>query len=193
MEGRTRTDVARHSFIPVFQTIALYVSLVLIFTVISIYSSPQASETGTFRALSAIPPHVLALVAGGTVLGLLAFAIFRRLDLVLLIPSVVVLTDLDHLPSALGIAQPIRPAHSIVFIVTAFVLVATIIRRLDLSFAVMSGFFIHLSIDTGQFPPFSPLSFNYYTLGNYQTVFVGLALASGLLAGYLGKRMSSKK
>jgi hypothetical protein len=183
--------VKRYPLTAVFQTIVLYASLVLLFTVISLYISPQASQTGTFRALAAIPPHLLTLIGGGAILGLLAFAVFRRLDLVLLIPSVVVLTDLDHLPSALGIAQPIRPAHSIVFIVTAFVLVAIIIKRLDLSFAVMSGFFVHLSIDTGQFPPFSPLSFDYYVLGNYTIIFVGLALVSALVAGYLGKRMSS--
>jgi hypothetical protein len=182
--------VTRYSFTPVLQTIVLYASLVLLFAVVSLYASPPASQTGTLRALPTIPSHVLELVGGGVVLGLLVYAISRRLDFVLLIPSVVVLTDLDHLPAALGLAQPIRPAHSIIFIVTAFILVATIIKRLDLSFAVMSGFFIHLSIDTGQFPPFSPLSFDYYRLGNYLGIFLVLAVASALAAGYLGRRIS---
>jgi hypothetical protein len=182
--------VARYSFTPVLQTAALYASLVLLFTIISLYASPRASQTGTFRALTAIPPHLLELAVGGAVLGLLVYTISRKLDLVLVIPSVVVLTDLDHLPSALGIAQPIRPAHSIIFIVTAFIVVATIIKRLDLSFAVMSGFFIHLSIDTGEFPPFSPLSFHYYELGSYLAIFATLAVASALIAGYLGRRVS---
>jgi len=175
---------------PVIATIALYAVLMLLFTLISLYVSPASSQTGTFRALTAIPPHLLELAGGGAVLDLLVYAISRRLDLVILIPTVVVLTDLDHLPSALGLVQPIRPAHSVIFIVTAFILVATIIKRLDLSFAVMSGFFIHLTIDTGQFPPFSPFSFDYYELGSYMVVFALLAVASTLFAGYYAKNRS---
>ncbi|MDA4114488.1 MAG: hypothetical protein OK474_10625 [Thaumarchaeota archaeon] len=175
---------------PVLLAVVLYGSLELLVTLISLYTRPPGSLVGVFRSVDTIPSHLFLLALGGVALGLLSGLAFRRLDLglVLLILSVVVLTDLDHLPSALGIDQPIRPTHSLIFIAVAFVLVATVIRRLDLSFAVMSGFFAHLAVDTGLFPPFSPVSFNYYSLGNYQLVLIALALSSALAAGYLSKR-----
>jgi len=200
MSGGPRRDEGRHRRLtgasrrlltqlrPAAGALALYAALVLLFTLVSLHAAPPASQTGVFRPLAKIPVHVFELAAGGLALGLVAYAISRRLDVVLLIPAVVVLTDLDHLPSALGLAQPIRPAHSILFVVAAFVLVATIIKRLDLSFAAMSGFFIHLSIDTGQFPAFSPLSFRYSELGSYVGLFLTAAVASALLAGYLARR-----
>jgi hypothetical protein len=56
----------------------------------------------------------------------------------------------------------------------------------------MSGFFVHLSIDTGQFPPFSPLSFQYSELGSYLGLFVTAAVASALVAGYLARRVAPR-
>ena len=182
----------RRDLVQVGETVVLYGVLVLAFTLLSLYVSPLASQTGTFRALDAIPLHLAALAGAGLVLGLIMFALFRRLDIVLAIVGAVVLTDLDHLPSALDVAQPVRPAHSFVFIVVAFVAVATIIRRVDLSFAVMSGFFTHLAIDTGVFPPLAPLSYSYYDLSGFQVAFVVLAVGSALVAGYLGKRMAQE-
>jgi hypothetical protein len=175
---------------PVLLTIVLYASLDLLVTLISLYVRPPGSLVGVFRPVSLIPLHVFYLALGGVALSLIAGITYRRLDLglVILIPSIVVLTDLDHLPSALGMVQPIRPTHSLVFVAVAFVLVATVIRRLDLSFAVMSGFFAHLTVDTGLFPPLSPISFDYYNLGDYQPVFIALAVSSALVAGYLGGR-----
>ena len=175
---------------PVLLTIVLYASLDLLVTLISLYTRPPGSLVGVFRSLDTIPLHLFFLALGGVALSLLSVLVFRRFDLglIVLIPSVVILTDLDHLPSALGIDQPIRPTHSFIFIAVAFVLVATVIRRLDLSFAVMSGFFAHLTVDTGLFPPLSPVSFTYYSLGEYQPVFIALAVSSALVAGYLGKR-----
>jgi hypothetical protein len=171
-------------------SILLFSLLVLAFTVIAMYASPASSQTGTFRALDEIPDHVLLLAAGGVALGLLTTLVFRRLDLtiIVVIPAYVVLLDLDHLPSALGLAQPVRPAHSFVFLVVAFVLMATVIRRIDLSFAVMSAFFAHVGIDTGIFAPFSPLSFSYYSLSEYDWAFYVLAVASALATGYYGKK-----
>ena len=175
---------------PVLLTILLYASLALVFTGVSMVTRPPGSLVGVLRPLGEIPSHVLLLAAGGVALGLLATLGLRRFDLWLwvLIPSIVVLTDLDHLPSALGLVQPVRPVHSLVFLAVAFVLVATIIRRPDLAFAVMSGFFAHLGVDTGIFPPFSPLSFAYYELAGYQLEFLLLASASALVAGLLGRR-----
>jgi hypothetical protein len=188
--GQAEARMNRSGLRPFLFTVVLYASLELLVTLISLYTRPQGSLVGVFRSADTIPLHLLYLFLGGVALGLLYVLVFRRFDLglVLLIPTIVVLTDLDHLPSALGIDQPIRPTHSLIFVAVAFVLVATVIRRLDLSFAVMSGFFAHLAVDTGLFPPFSPVSFNYYTLGDYQPAFIALALSSALVAGYLGKR-----
>ena len=179
-----------HELRPLLSTIVIYALLVLLFTLISLFVSPAASRTGVFRQVDAIPAHLALLAAGGVLLSLLTYAVYRRFDLNLavLIPSVVILTDLDHLPSALGIAQSVRPAHSILLVGVAFVVVATIIRRLDFSFAVMAGFFAHVGIDTGIFAPFSPLSFTYYTITDYRWGFLGLAVVSALAAGYLAKR-----
>ncbi len=179
---------------PVLSTIILYASLDLLFTIVSVYTCPAGSLVGVFRSADLIPLHLLALAAGGLALALLSLLVYRRFDLdqLILIPSVVILTDLDHLPSALGIEQPVRPAHSLIFVAVVFILVATVIRRPDLSFAVMAGFFAHLSVDTGLFPPYSPVTFDYYVLGNYQYAFVALALASTLMAGYLGRQRSTR-
>jgi len=188
--GQSEVRMNRSELRPVLLTVVLYASLDLLVTFISLYTQPKGGLVGVFRSADTIPLHLFFLALGGVALGLLSILVFRRFDLglVVLIPSIVILTDLDHLPSALGIDQPIRPTHSLVFIAVAFVLVATVIRRPDLSFAVMSGFFAHLAVDTGLFPPFSPISFNYYTLGDYQPAFIALALSSALVAGYLGKR-----
>src|SRR5271155_4335020 len=100
---------------PVLFTIILYGALDLLFTVVSVYTRPAGSLVGLFRSADLIPLHLLALAAGGVALALVSMLVYRRfdLDLLILIPSVVILTDLDHLPSALGIDQPIRPAHSL--------------------------------------------------------------------------------
>jgi len=178
------------NFRPVILTIILYAVLALVFTAVSMVSRPSGTLVGVLRPLDEIPAHVFLLAAGGLALGFLASLGLRRFDiwLVILIPSVVVLTDLDHLPSALGLVQAVRPVHSFVFLAVSFVAVAMIIRRLDLSVAVMSGFFAHLGVDTGIFPPLSPLSFSYYHLGPFQVEFLAAASACALAAGLLGRR-----
>lgn len=174
--------------------ILVYGFLVLAFTVVSLYSSPVESQLGRLRTVSTIPDHLLILAAGGAALGLLSTLVFRRLDitLIILIPTFVLLLDLDHLPIVLGISQPIRPAHSLIFIATAFLLITTIIKRPSLSFAAMSGFFAHLGIDAGIFPPFSPIDFAYYAITDYRWVFLALALASALGGGYYSKKESMR-
>ena len=68
---------------------------------------------------------------------------------------------------------------------------AMIIKRPDLSFASMSGFFAHVAIDTGVFAPWSPFSFDYQSLAGYRFDFVTLAVAAAVAAGYVAKRRSS--
>jgi hypothetical protein len=163
--------------------------MVLLFTMISLYTAPQDSQIGTFRPVSTIPSHVLILALLGLGLGLTISVAQGRLDLgiVILVPILVVLTDLDHLPAFLGLAQPIRPAHSVIFIVCTITLMAMVIRKTGVELASLSAFFAHLSVDTGIFPPFSPVSFQYYDLGGFRIPFLLAAVAFALGAGLLMK------
>jgi hypothetical protein len=168
----------------------IYGAMVLLFTLISLYTAPQYSQIGTFRPFPTIPFHELILGLLGLGLGLTASVALKKLDLglVILVPALVVLTDLDHLPAYLGMAQPIRPAHSVIFIVCTIALMATVIRKTGVEFASLSAFFAHLSVDTGVFPPFSPISFRYYNLGEFRMPFVLAAVAFALAAGLAMKR-----
>lgn len=168
---------------------AVYCAMVLLFTLISFYAAPEGSQTGTFRPLPTIPFHELILALPGLGLGLVPSVVRKKLDLgfVILVPVLVVLTDLDHLPAFLGLAQPIRPAHSIIFILCTVALMATVIRKTDVEFASLSAFFAHLSVDTGVFPPFSPVSFQYYNLGEFKIPFLLAAIAFALAAGLVTK------
>src|SRR2546426_151675 len=174
--------------------ILVYAFLVLLFTFLSLHLSPSDSQIGKFRAKNTIPDHLLILAGSGALLGLLSSLVYRRLDLTIaaLIPISVIILDLDHLPSFLGISQPIRPAHSIIFLLVSFALIFALVRRLDLPLAMVSGFFAHSGVDTGLFAPFSPIVFDYYTITDYRWVFLVLAVASSLAAGYYAKRESQK-
>ena len=175
--------------------ILAYAILVLLFTVISLYLSPSETQLGKFRAKDTIPEHLVILAGFGVLLGLVSLLVYRRLDLKLtvLIPIFVIILDLDHLPSALGVAQPIRPAHSIIFLLVAFPVLFALVRRLDLPFAMASGYVAHSGVDTGLFAPFSPFLFDYYTITDYRWVFLALAVACSLGAGYFAKRHSQKR
>ena len=168
----------------------LYGAMVLLFTLISLYTAPQASQIGTFRPLPTIPFHELILGLLGLGLGLAASAAVRKLDLglVILVPALVILTDLDHLPAFLGMAQPIRPAHSVIFILCTIALMATVIRKTDVELVSLSAFFAHLSVDTGVFPAFSPVSFQDYNIGEFRILFILAAVAFALAAGLAMRR-----
>ena len=163
----------------------LYGAMVLLFTLISLYTAPQASPIGTFRPYPTIPFHELILGLMGLGLGLTASVALRKLalGLVILVPALVILTDLDHLPAFLDLAQPMRPAHSVIFILCTVALMATVIRKTDVELVSLSAFFAHLSIDTGVFPAFSPVSFQYYDLGEFRIPFLIAAIAFALAAG----------
>lgn len=167
----------------------VYGAMVLLFTLISLFTAPQDSQIGTFRPLPTIPSHLLTLALLGLGLGLTISVARRRLDmgLVILVPALVVLTDLDHLPAYLGLVQPIRPAHSVIFVVCTVALMATVIRKTDVELASLSAFFAHLSVDTGVFPPLSPVSFQYYDLGEFRIPFLLAAVSFALAAGLATK------
>jgi hypothetical protein len=163
----------------------VYGAMILLFTLISLYTAPQNSQMGTARPLPTIPSHELILGLLGLGLGLTASVFRRKLDLglVILVPALVLMTDLDHLPAFLGLAQPIRPAHSFVFIVCTVAVMAIVIRKTGMVLASLSAFFAHLTVDTGVFPPFSPVSFQYYNLGEFRIPFLLTAVAFALAAG----------
>ncbi len=163
----------------------IYGTMVLLFTLISLFVAPQNSQIGTFRPVSTIPFHELILGSLGLVLGLIVSLARKQLDfgLIILVPAFVVLTDLDHFPALLGLAQPIRPAHSIIFILCTVALMATVIRRTDVELVSLSAFFAHLSVDTGVFPPYSPISFQDYSIGEFRIPFLCAAIAFALAAG----------
>ena len=168
----------------------IYAAMVLVFTAISLFTAPQGSQTGIFRPVSTIPYHEVLLILLGIGLGLAAsvFLWGRNWAFVFLIPALVVLTDLDHLPSYLKWAQPIRPAHSFIFILLTVALIVMVIRRRDVEFVSLSAFFAHLSIDTGVFPPFSPVDFTYYNLNEFRIPFLVAAIAFALGAGYVSRK-----
>ena len=181
--GRT----SRNSLIAV----GIYAGLILAFTLVSLRVAVPPSEVGHLRTLDTIPSHLALLAVGGVLLGLAAAAVHRHVDLrlMVLIPTFVVLTDLDHLPSALDISQPVRPAHSFFFALAVFVLIAAATKDYGLSFAALAGFFGHIGVDTGEFAFFSPVSYqDYYTNPDYQVAFIAVALACTFVAGYFLKR-----
>lgn len=72
--------------------------------------------------------------------------------------------DIDHLPGCLGYAQPIRPAHSLTFVLAVSAIMAITIKALDTDLIVLSAFLGHLAVDAGLFGPFSPISSHYILL-----------------------------
>jgi hypothetical protein len=154
--------------------------------------APPESQVGGVRPANTIPAHLAELAGFGLLLGLAA-AIFcgrKGLPLVFLAPTLIILLDLDHLPIYLGIAQPIRPAHSIVFVVTALALTAIVIKRLEIDLVVVSATLGHLGVDTGLFPPFSPFSFVYIQLDPYKAPLLIGAISAAIAAGVVLRQRS---
>lgn len=171
-------------------TVVIYAALILAFTLVGMAVAPAEAQVGAARPASAIPVHLAELVGFGVLVGCMSAVLCGRrgLPMLLLMPILVALLDLDHLPAYLGLAQPIRPAHSLVFILVALVCTAIILRRLDLELILVSSFTGHLGVDEGLFAPFSPLSFDYTQLDPYKIPLLVCAVATALLAGYFWRR-----
>jgi hypothetical protein len=167
----------------------IYALVSLLLTGVSLIISPVMSRVGTFRPVETIPGHLALIALLALLLGAAVVITERRLDLVLLlsIPTFAILTDLDHLPSIVGVAQPIRPAHSLVFAAMAAFLIVVSLRRLDMGFAALSGFSAHLVVDTGVIPPVSPLSFMYVNLSGLHLYFAVGAVTFAILSGLISK------
>lgn len=171
--------------------LGIFAGLVLLFTAVSVRLAPPSVDVGGARPVETIPPHLLELGGFGALLGVAALWVYGRggVWVALLLPAMVVLLDLDHLPVFLGIAQPIRPAHSVVFLAADLTITTIILRRFDFNLIVVSAFLGHMGVDAGLFPPFSPFSFDYYQLDQYRLpLIVGSALLA-LAAGFLWRRL----
>ncbi len=75
----------------------------------------------------------------------------------------IIFLDLDHSPSVFGVPQYIRPAHSIIFILVASVLIWYLCgRKLVLPAVTIASFAAHLGLDRPMFPLFAPISYDLY-------------------------------
>ena len=170
--------------------LAVYVALVLAFTVVSLLVSPLSSQVGSARPLGTIPLHEVELGGLGLALGAVALGVYGRggAGAAVLFPSLVVLLDLDHLPAFIGLSQPIRPAHSVLFLILDVAMTAIVLRRVDAGLLVMSAFTGHLSVDTGTLPPLSPISFQYFQFDSIRLPLAVLSVVLALAAGALMRR-----
>jgi hypothetical protein len=175
----------------VIPPIALILALDLAVTVVFFALSGAAARIGTLRPVNTIPEKGLELVLIGAGVGLLACVAERRLDTPLLTLAVafVALIAADHLPSALGVAQPIRPAHTFAFLALEVVALALTFRgRPELVLLAVATWFAHVAGDTGLFAFFAPLSFAYSPLGPYRVPFAAIAVLFALATGYVSRR-----
>ncbi len=145
--------------------------------------------------MGSIPLHLGELAAFGLVLGMAGAVFYGRmgLHLVFLTPSLTVLLDLDHLPVYLGISQPIRPAHSLVFLAVVLAITAITIKAPEFELVVVSAFLGHMSVDTGLFPPFSPFTFDYYQIDPYRLLFALIAVLATVSAGAIVRRRGLRR
>lgn len=174
-----------------FTLATLFAGYSLAVTLVSLPLSSSDFKIGVLRPLSAIPLHEFVLVLSAIVVGVFASLSYRRLalDLASLSIAVVVLLDIDHLPSFFNIPQPIRPAHSII----VFLLFVAIIYMLGFSadkIAVASSAFVmHSAIDAGVFPVFWPLVPAYYSLDSVRYYLLSLSLFLALASGFAKRRL----
>ncbi len=189
----------RIAIVDVLHVILLYFFLGIAFTGASLLVSSSEVRIGTFRPLAAIPIHEFALFAMSILISGIAIIANRKFDfsLLLLPPVLVIFLDIDHLPSALGLTQPIRPAHSIFFIaIFSLLLFFALKKPASFSFLSISSFAGHLAVDNGVFAILAPFSFKYYSLAAYKTELFILSLCLAAIAGYLhakSNRASSAK
>jgi len=163
----------------------IFVGAALGFTVLGMVLGPSQAQVGGVRAEDSIAPHLAALAGFGVALGLGGMLIYgkRGLPLVFLTPALTVSLDIDHLPVYLGYSEPIRPAHSIVFIAFVLILLAVTIRAPEIELVVASSFLGHMAVDTGLFAPWSPINFDYVQLDQYRLLLGIGALLCALAAG----------
>ena len=163
---------------------AIYTAAALGFAFLGVLLSTPAAQIGGTRPDETIPSHLAELAAFGLLLGApYVIALGRRaLPLALASSAMTLVLDIDHLPAYLGYAQPIRPAHSLVFILVVSAIVAITIKAPGMNLIVLSAFLGHMAVDTGLIAPLSPLSFYYVQLDPYRLPFAAGAVLCAVAA-----------
>lgn len=158
----------------------------LAFTALNMQVFGTSHSSGGLRPLYTILPKIIQLAMVGGALGALASIPTKHIDLELVAASAgfIILVDVDHLPVLLGIPQPIRPSHSIPFMITAALAIHLVTRNGHLSILSASALTAHLALDKPLFPLLAPLSPNLYEYGldvriGLAALSVGLALLAG--------------
>lgn len=180
----------------VFPALLIFVALDLVLTLIFFGTTGSSVHIGTLRPLDTIPSKLLELAAVGLGVGLVASLASRAVDFSLITLGVgfTMLLDLDHLPAAFGVAQPIRPAHSLAFLAfVVCVLYFAIRNRPEIEAILVAAFLGHMAADTGIFAFFAPFSFTYSSLDAFRIPFAVGSIAFALLAGYLKLRGRRKE
>src|SRR5579875_1943527 len=103
----------RIALVDVLHVVLLYFFLGLVFTAASLVVSSSEVRIGTFRPLAAIPMHEFALLAMSILIPNIAINSKQKFcfSLLLFPPGLFIFLDIRPPPSALGLTQPIRPAH----------------------------------------------------------------------------------
>lgn len=184
----------------VFDTLPYIVTFLAIDVALGILffglSSPS-SHVGTLRPVASIAPKLFELMSIGLLVGLVSCIASRSFDLSLMTlgTAFVMLLDFDHMPSVLGVPQPIRPDHSLSFlliVVLALYVLASRKGRIEVPVLMVSAFFAHLAGDSGLFALFAPFSFSYASLNEFKIPFALCAIVFAILAGNLKSRKMKK-
>ncbi len=171
--------------------ILLFLFIDIAATLISFALSNPTVRIGALRPASTILPKVAELALVGVAVGLVSCIPRKTFDpvIVTLATAFVLFLDLDHLPSVFGVFQPIRPAHSLGFlllVVGAFAIFFS--GRPELELVFVSSFSAHLAADTGIFAPLAPVSFAYVSLDIYRLPLALGATLLALLSGYIRRQ-----
>ena len=172
---------------PIIVFLAIDLALTLLFFGVS----SSAVHVGTLRPVATIPLKVLGLAALGLGVGIVASLMVKRIDfgLVTLALAFTCLLDVDHLPSFFGVAQPIRPSHSIAFLAITLLALSFVARgRWDIPAIFLASFLAHIASDSGVFALLAPFSFNYFSIEAFKIPLAVGSIVFALLAGYLKRR-----
>jgi len=176
--------------------VLIFCSIDIAITWLGVILVPPTEAQGVLRPISAIPLKVLLLLMLGLSLGASASFATRQFNPSLIVSggALTLLLDLDHIPSMFNIPQPIRPAHSIIFLIAVSALVYLTTRRASLTVLTCSTFFAHLGSDKAFFPLLSPFIFDITEFGpevSYSLILVAFVLA--YVAGLLKRRQNNLK
>ncbi len=177
--------------------IVIFVVIVLTFTFLAVSTYNASEPLGTLRKFSSLLPKIIQLLAFGGLLSIVATIGKRRISWNTLAypPLFLILLDLDHLPSFLGIDQPIRPAHSLIFLLISLIAIFVFeSRKPAIPLTLASSFLGHLGLDSSLFPLFAPISSELYSFSTI--ISLTLVLSSIILAmisGRMFQRAETKK